>query len=76
MQAITARLQHIPGLHLEANYRGGVSVRDRLACGHAVANHILGARQWPSAERKRREEMEKSSEKAGYPMDSMDTAIE
>jgi len=23
MQAITARLQHIPGLHLEANYRGG-----------------------------------------------------
>ena len=58
MQAIMARLQRIPGLHLEANYKGGVSVRDRLACGHAVANHILGARQWPSVERKRREETE------------------
>ncbi|TAN72413.1 MAG: protoporphyrinogen oxidase, partial [Gallionella sp.] len=56
MQAIATRLQHIPGLHLEANYRGGVSVRDRLACGHAVANRILGARRWPSVERKRHEE--------------------
>jgi len=76
MQAITARLQHIPGLHLEANYRGGVSVRDRLVCGHAVANQILGARRWPSVERKRREETEKSGGKAAYPMESMDTAIE
>lgn len=76
MQAISARLQHIPGLHLEANYRGGVSVRDRLACGHAVANHILGARQWPSVERKRREEAEKSGGNAAYPLDTMDTAVE
>jgi len=76
MHAITARLQNIPGLHLEANYRGGVSVRDRLACGHAVANQILGARQWPSVERKRREETVKSGEKAVYPLDSMGTAIE
>ncbi|OGA27571.1 MAG: hypothetical protein A2W81_07015 [Betaproteobacteria bacterium RIFCSPLOWO2_12_61_14] len=76
MQAITARLQHIPGLHLEANYRGGVSVRDRLACGHAVANRILGARRWPSVERHRREEAEKPGEEAAYQPGSMDAAIE
>jgi len=76
MQAITIRLQHIPGLHLEANYRGGVSVRDRLACGHAVANRILGARQWPSVERKRREETERSGGKVAHSLASMDTAIE
>lgn len=70
MQAITARLQHIPGLHLEANYRGGVSVRDRLACGHAAADRILGMQRWPSVERKRREEAEQSG---AYPME---TAIE
>jgi oxygen-dependent protoporphyrinogen oxidase len=66
MQAISARLQHIPGLHLEANYRGGVSVRDRLACGHAVANKILGAQ--PSVERKKREETDRTGEKAAYPL--------
>ncbi len=76
MQAIAARLQQIPGLHLEANYRGGVSVRDRLACGHAVANQILGAQRWASVERKRREETEKPGEKAVYPMGSMDAATE
>ncbi len=76
MQAITARLQHIPGLHLEANYRGGVSVRDRLARGHAVANHILGARRWSSVERKMREENEKPGGRVTQSMDSMDPAIE
>ena len=76
MHAITARLQHIPGLHLEANYRGGVSVRDRIACGHVVANNILAARQWPSVERKRREESEKSGEKALHSLALMDSAIE
>lgn len=76
MQAITARLQHIPGLHLEANYRGGVSVRDRLACGHAVANLILGARRWPSVERRRFEKTGKSDGKAAYPLESMDAVIE
>lgn len=70
MQAITARLQHIPGLHLEANYRGGVSVRDRLACGHAVAKQILGAQRWPSVERKRHEDTEQSDGKAIYPLDA------
>ena len=76
MQAITARLQQIPGLHLEANYRGGVSVRDRLACGHAVANRILGARQWPSVERKKREATELPGGKAAHSLGSMDPAIE
>lgn len=76
MQAITARLQHIPGLHLEANYRGGVSVRDRLVCGHAVADRILGAQRWPSVEKKQREEVEQSGAKAAHPMGSMETAIE
>lgn len=75
MQAITARLQQIPGLHLEANYRGGVSVRDRLVCGHAVADRILGAQRWPSVERKRREE-EQTGAKVACQMDSMKTAIE
>lgn len=55
MQAIATRLKQIPGLHLEANYRGGVSVRDRLVRGHAVANDILAAQPWPSVERKIRE---------------------
>ncbi len=76
MQDITSRLQHIPGLHLEASYRGGVSVRDRLARGHAVAVHILGAQRWPSVERKRREEAEKSGGKAIHSLDSMNPAIE
>ena len=75
MQAITARLQHIPGLHLEANYRGGVSVRDRMACGHAVANRILGARRWPSVERNRRGATEKSEGMATHILDKMDPAI-
>lgn len=45
MQSIASRLKENPGLHLEANYRGGVSVRDRLARGHAVAKQILAAEQ-------------------------------
>jgi oxygen-dependent protoporphyrinogen oxidase len=76
MQAITARLQHIPSLHLEANYRGGVSVRDRLVCGHAVADRILGAQCWPSVERKRREEAQQSGAKTAYSLESMDAALE
>jgi len=46
MLAIDARLKGLPGLRIEANYRGGVSVRDRLARGHALAQQILGARHW------------------------------
>jgi protoporphyrinogen oxidase len=76
MQAITTRLQQIPGLHLEANYRGGVSVRDRLACGHAVANRILESRRWPSVDRNRREETKRSGEQALHPIHSMSPAVE
>ena len=69
-------MQHIPGLHLEANYRGGVSVRDRLACGHAVANRILETRQWQSVERKRREETERFGGPVMQSIEAMDAAIE
>ena len=40
LQAIDARLAELPGLHLEANYRGGVAVRDRIARAFAVADTI------------------------------------
>ncbi len=40
MRAVADRLAQIPGLHLEANYRGGVSVRDRIACGYIAAHRI------------------------------------
>lgn len=43
MQAITERLQGLPGLHLEANYKGGVSVRDRIACAYTTANRIVSS---------------------------------
>jgi oxygen-dependent protoporphyrinogen oxidase len=41
MRRIDARLQRFPGLHLAANYVGGVSVRDRIVCGSEVADKIL-----------------------------------
>ena len=40
MKMVTDRLQQHPGLHLVANYRGGVSVRDRIACAHDAAKRI------------------------------------
>jgi oxygen-dependent protoporphyrinogen oxidase len=40
MQAIDARLARLPGLHLVANYRGGVSVRDRITSGYTAAQRI------------------------------------
>ena len=40
MKTVTDLLQQLPGLHLEANYRGGVSVRDRIACAHIAAKRI------------------------------------
>ena len=43
MQAIASQLRALPGLHLEANYIGGVSVRDRLARGRALAQRIAVA---------------------------------
>lgn len=40
LAAVSARLAQWPGLHLEANYRGGVSVRDRIVRGRTAANVI------------------------------------
>ncbi|MCH8134927.1 MAG: protoporphyrinogen oxidase [Proteobacteria bacterium] len=40
MQMITERLQKIPGIQLEANYRGGVAVRDRIVCAHIAAKRM------------------------------------
>jgi len=40
MKSVTDRLQQIPGIQLEANYRGGVSVRDRIACAYIAAKRI------------------------------------
>lgn len=41
MRAVEVQLKLLPGLHLEANYIGGVSVRDRLARGRALARKIV-----------------------------------
>lgn len=40
MQAIRKHLQRLPGLHLEGNYRGGVSVRDRIVCASKAVQRI------------------------------------
>lgn len=53
IQSIGALLKNIPGLHLEANYKGGVSVRDRLARGRSLAKQILAEGRWASAGRKK-----------------------
>ncbi|MDH5210270.1 MAG: protoporphyrinogen oxidase [Betaproteobacteria bacterium] len=51
LAAMDERLGHLPGLHLEGNYRGGVSVRDRVACAQSAAARI--ARQITAARRPR-----------------------
>jgi oxygen-dependent protoporphyrinogen oxidase len=38
---IDRRLERLPGLHLEANYKGGVSVRDRIQRAELAAARIL-----------------------------------
>jgi protoporphyrinogen/coproporphyrinogen III oxidase len=40
LTAIAGRLQGLPGLHLSANYIGGVSVRDRIACAYELVGLI------------------------------------
>jgi len=40
LHAMAERLQRWPGLHLAANYAGGVSVRDRIVCARALARRI------------------------------------
>lgn len=39
--AIKKRLEQFPGLHLQANYLGGISVRDRLVTSKATATQIM-----------------------------------
>lgn len=39
-QAIHAGLLRYPGLHLVANFLGGISTRDRIICGQAAAHRI------------------------------------
>lgn len=41
LAAMDRRLAILPGLHLEANYKGGVSVRDRILCADLAASRIL-----------------------------------
>jgi len=41
LEVIEQRLQKLPGFYLEANYRGGVSVRDRILRAELVAGNIL-----------------------------------
>jgi oxygen-dependent protoporphyrinogen oxidase len=43
MQAIDERVARLPGLYLAANYRDGISIRDRIVCGHAVARRVCTA---------------------------------
>jgi len=45
LAAIDRRLAILPGLHLEANYKGGVSVRDRIQCAGVAASRILRHRE-------------------------------
>jgi len=41
LAAIDRELQYLPGLHLAANYMGGVSVRDRILCAKNTATDII-----------------------------------
>jgi oxygen-dependent protoporphyrinogen oxidase len=43
MQAIDERLARLPGLCLAANYRDGVSIRDRIVCGRTIARRACTA---------------------------------
>ena len=51
LAAIDRRLEVLPGLYLEANYKGGVSVRDRIRCADLAATRILGNRERESRKR-------------------------
>jgi protoporphyrinogen oxidase len=45
LAGIDRRLAILPGLYLEANYKGGVSVRDRILCADLAASRILRHRE-------------------------------
>ena len=50
LRAMDAHLHGLPGLHLEANYRGGVSVRDRIVCACRTVESILPSLYKPPKE--------------------------
>jgi oxygen-dependent protoporphyrinogen oxidase len=43
MQAIDECVARLPGICLAANYRNGVSIRDRIVCGHTIARRVCTA---------------------------------
>jgi len=43
LKAIGERLRFSPGLYLEANYRGGISIRDRILCAYRAVERIESA---------------------------------
>ena len=43
MRAIDSRLRCLPGLSLLGNYRGGVSIRDRIVCAYQALESILSS---------------------------------
>ncbi len=49
MRAIDERLRLAPGLHLEANYRGGISIRDRILCAFRAVERIESALVRPAS---------------------------
>jgi oxygen-dependent protoporphyrinogen oxidase len=49
MQRLQQLLARLPGLHIAANYLGGVAVRDRLACAMQTATQILEAARGPAS---------------------------
>ena len=48
MRAIDSRLRNLPGLSLEANYRDGISIRDRIVCAYQAVERILSSLNRPS----------------------------
>jgi len=49
MQRLQQLLATLPGLHIVANYRGGVAVRDRLACAMQTATELIATVRKPAS---------------------------
>ena len=49
LKAIDYRLQRLPGLSLAGNYRGGVSIRDRIVCAYQAVDCVLSSRRQSSS---------------------------
>lgn len=41
LMTIKEQLNNLPGLHIEANYKGGVSIRDRIVSAEKTAQNII-----------------------------------